>query len=747
SVNGECSYSHPGSKRGYVETIDDRLSKIEHVLTKYLEGADAQQQAIIHKVPDKADEDPEIDVHDTVNKMNANLQTSVLVDSMSSLSLKQSSRFITVIHKDDPSEINEGSSVVPEEFQQFVEPPLPESYKGSQELPPKDLMDHLIQIFFTRSYGSRAAIIHKPTFIKMINDKNNKPSIFLLNSMMTLASVLTDDPRTRTDPEKPETSGDIFFERALSLMDDFMDRARLSTVQIDEDGDDAQYIINFFHQSKLIKIYGNILHSKPYFYQSGFLRNTLPAIDATLSSWLLALPPQLQYNPSTVNEPDPPISPYTAYLHQLYYTVVIALHRPYIDSDEFPNINSRSVCNQAAISITKLCSYISPNRDTLVSYGVIVYSIAQACSIHLINMSDLDSYKIGKMYMEKCLEYLESLIKETRLGDLVNCGLKQCYELLKALYDMQLSRMGDPKVFAQKSIKGGLDDNENDYINVDGVDQAQVISTPSPLMQQDPIDIRGESNLSVPTPVIRTKKSPTIKNHTRKQSSKNTTSAPSSHQQMTQPTSHKSTYVDQLSHQLIPSSYLTSLPRDSPRIFKINPTPEPSHQFQQPPSHHVQGGELPNHQYMDMSTMASLGRSLAEPPVVPSSNYYGTNELNQNMIEFSQHGSDNVYLGEWEMIGVSTHHQISNTNINSTVSFNHPSLTSTSSISMMGSSSDSNSSSHQDQTSNYMTFPMNNDHNSSILLNSNHTIMSHGTQDLGERGDGSGFQSDTFFEL
>ncbi|PKC73746.1 hypothetical protein RhiirA1_450802 [Rhizophagus irregularis] len=27
SVNGECSYSHPGSKRGYVETIDDRLSK------------------------------------------------------------------------------------------------------------------------------------------------------------------------------------------------------------------------------------------------------------------------------------------------------------------------------------------------------------------------------------------------------------------------------------------------------------------------------------------------------------------------------------------------------------------------------------------------------------------------------------------------------------------------------------------------------------------------------------------------
>ncbi|CAG8795756.1 1763_t:CDS:2, partial [Cetraspora pellucida] len=145
---------------------------------------------------------------------------------MSSLSLKQSSRFITVINKDVPSEINEGiSSVIPEEFQRSVEPPLPESYRGSQELPSKDLMDHLIQLFFTRNYGARTPLIHRPTFIKMLNGKNNKPSILLLNSMMALASLLSGDPRTRSDPEKPETSGDIFFERALSLVDDFLDRA------------------------------------------------------------------------------------------------------------------------------------------------------------------------------------------------------------------------------------------------------------------------------------------------------------------------------------------------------------------------------------------------------------------------------------------------------------------------------------------------------------------------------------------
>ncbi|CAG8814738.1 6592_t:CDS:1, partial [Gigaspora rosea] len=48
----------------------------------------------------------------------------------------------------------------------------------------------------------------------------------------------------------------------------------------------------------------------------------------------------------------------------------------------------------------------------------------------------------------------------------------------------------------------------------------------------------------------------------------------------------------------------------------------------------------------------------------------------------------------------------------------------------MRSSSDLNSPPHQDQTSSYITFPMNNDHNSSILLNDNHAIMSRNTQDL-----------------
>jgi hypothetical protein len=28
NYNSDCSYSHPGSKRGYAETIDERLSKV-----------------------------------------------------------------------------------------------------------------------------------------------------------------------------------------------------------------------------------------------------------------------------------------------------------------------------------------------------------------------------------------------------------------------------------------------------------------------------------------------------------------------------------------------------------------------------------------------------------------------------------------------------------------------------------------------------------------------------------------------
>ncbi|CAG8752982.1 592_t:CDS:2, partial [Cetraspora pellucida] len=44
-----------------VVIVTQAANEIEHVLTKYLEGADAQQQNIVHKVSDQTAEDPETD--------------------------------------------------------------------------------------------------------------------------------------------------------------------------------------------------------------------------------------------------------------------------------------------------------------------------------------------------------------------------------------------------------------------------------------------------------------------------------------------------------------------------------------------------------------------------------------------------------------------------------------------------------------------------------------------------------------
>ncbi|POG61579.1 hypothetical protein GLOIN_2v683678 [Rhizophagus irregularis DAOM 181602=DAOM 197198] len=251
SVNGECSYSHPGSKRGYVETIDDRLSKIEQVLSKYLEGADTQQQNSNTSTSRDSNSGPELDVHDIVN-MAASLRIKeghetmqVLTESMSSAAMKSNSRYVTTKKNElsdgvspDSNYSSKGSGgdlqqhSLKDKKIQTLEPPLPTEYKGSKELPPKDLFDHLIQLYLTHGYASRGPIIHKPTFIKQLRDKNNQPSLLLLNSIFAVASFFSDDRRTRTDPNNPATCGDIFWNRSLTLIDDFMDRARLSTVQV-----------------------------------------------------------------------------------------------------------------------------------------------------------------------------------------------------------------------------------------------------------------------------------------------------------------------------------------------------------------------------------------------------------------------------------------------------------------------------------------------------------------------------------
>ncbi|KAL7328127.1 hypothetical protein PS15p_206447 [Mucor circinelloides] len=97
------------------------------------------------------------------------------------------------------------------------------------ELPPKDLSEHLIALYFTHFYPVL------PMFYKRRLVCSASPlepvSPLLLNAIYAIASRVTPDERVRSDPNSPDTAGDIFYERAKCLLDDYYDTPKISTVQ------------------------------------------------------------------------------------------------------------------------------------------------------------------------------------------------------------------------------------------------------------------------------------------------------------------------------------------------------------------------------------------------------------------------------------------------------------------------------------------------------------------------------------
>jgi hypothetical protein len=96
------------------------------------------------------------------------------------------------------------------------------------EMPPKDLSEHLLDLYFSNFYVL-LPIVHKKSFMQSWN-KNQVPHL-LLNAIYAVASRVSSDPRVRADLSKPETAGDVFFERARLLLDLEWDSFKLYTVQ------------------------------------------------------------------------------------------------------------------------------------------------------------------------------------------------------------------------------------------------------------------------------------------------------------------------------------------------------------------------------------------------------------------------------------------------------------------------------------------------------------------------------------
>ncbi|CAJ0749440.1 430_t:CDS:2, partial [Entrophospora sp. SA101] len=279
--------------------------------------------------------------------------------------------------------------------------------------------------------------------------------------------------------------------------------------EIDEDGDEKQDVINYCHFSKLLKIFGNVLHSKPYTSQPGAIRNTLPAIDASLNSWSLALPAHLQYTPN--------------------------------DKLEDLEPNSVHICHNAAINIAKLSSCIPvDSRGIYYTFSASAYCLTQSTMISIMNM-DHRGHQDHKDYSESAIKYAKKSVEA--LKKLARCG-----------------RLGKGYCGkAKRRVSKGRVNNNNSKTLENGGGVGSVGDV------KDLVIIHGNEN-----------------------------------------------------HPSLPK-YLAVTPFPTSQIYKPNPTPEPSpnFQYQQHLSH--QQHHQSRNQNLALNPVSS---SLAEPPIVPSSNYY-----------------------------------------------------------------------------------------------------------------------------
>jgi hypothetical protein len=243
------------------------------VLTRYFEGADGQEHHEPQTITDVMKDTPAPTTYDMVFLQESGPNLKSIVEQMSAMDIMTTHNFLSAIDpnifdsvespkeskkqqrqqqqklhqqkqrqphqqkpkshplKQSPSQAQAQLQSQPKSEAQSqlqlqmspittLEPGLPpmDKLRGSKALPPKELFDQLINLVLKHGYVFRMPIIHKPTFLKQLKDKNNQPSLLLLNAMLAAGSLLCNDPRTRSDPADPQTTGEIFYRRALGIL-------------------------------------------------------------------------------------------------------------------------------------------------------------------------------------------------------------------------------------------------------------------------------------------------------------------------------------------------------------------------------------------------------------------------------------------------------------------------------------------------------------------------------------------------
>ncbi|KAG1151176.1 hypothetical protein G6F37_004737 [Rhizopus arrhizus] len=257
SLGIQCTYKESTRKRGppkgYIEAIEGRLHRLETLLGSIIQEDDPRSQAILAEFnspletaygelvrprPMRKETLSGYD-GDTINqeyggnssmaypKVNHTTDS----DDLSNMDSIDESGQLRYYGKTSGFYMLRTSKKFEDRLLHFnlkKDQSLPSLDVDPLEMPPKDLSDHLLDLYFKNFYVL-LPIVHKKSFMQSL-DQNQVPPL-LLNAMYAVASRVSPDPRVLTDTSKLETAGDVFFERARILLNLEWDSFKLYTVQ------------------------------------------------------------------------------------------------------------------------------------------------------------------------------------------------------------------------------------------------------------------------------------------------------------------------------------------------------------------------------------------------------------------------------------------------------------------------------------------------------------------------------------
>ncbi|KAL7317630.1 hypothetical protein PS15m_003962 [Mucor circinelloides] len=189
-------------------------------------------------------------------------------------------------------------------------------------------------------------------------------------------------------------------------------------------------------------------------------------LDDQLSKWRAALPPLLEISSAgeramQAKEHHPLLS-MSGLICMSYCTLLILLHRPFIEKESHSSKNSKmssrsslTICTSAAIRIVEVSENMHYRDFLLVSWGFALYPLFTAALIHIYNSSNPDSIvsDVAKSNLVRALAVVDKLC-------LLSPMTSNMSNILKKVIALSPIFVNDPEFVAMVNIKKSAVDSQ-----------------------------------------------------------------------------------------------------------------------------------------------------------------------------------------------------------------------------------------------------------------------------------------------